>query len=66
MYKQTFLRGITISNLLALFRLLTQIIEAPKKRNRTVKSDKHIKRNVKMTIASKIEIKAAVPYVVQV
>ena len=27
-----------------LYRLLTQTIEAPKKRNRTVKSDKHIER----------------------
>jgi len=27
-----------------LYRLLTQTIEAPKRRNRTVKSDKHIKR----------------------
>ena len=39
-----------------LYRLLTQTIKAPKERNRTVKSDKYIKRKSgKKTIASKIE-----------
>ena len=36
-------RGITRQSAV-LYRLLTQTIEAPKKRNRTVKRDKHIKR----------------------
>jgi len=42
-YRQMSCQGITRQSAV-LYRLLTQTIEAPKKRNRTVKSDKHIKR----------------------
>ena len=51
----------------ALFRLLTQIKEAPKKRNRTcrVTNDRHIKRKWKRIIVSKKEKKFQFPYVVQ-
>jgi len=41
-YRQMSCQGITRQSAV-LYRLLTQTIEAPKKRNRTVKSDEHIK-----------------------
>jgi len=42
-YRQMSWQGITRQSAV-LYRSLTQTTEAPKKRNRTVKSDKHIKR----------------------
>ena len=54
LYRQMSCRGITV-----LYRLLTQNIEAPKKR--TVKSDKHKKKKWKRIIVSKKNKKAAVP-----
>ena len=42
-YSQMSCQGITRQSGV-LHRLLKQTVEAPKKRNRTVKSDKHIKR----------------------
>ena len=58
LYRQTSCREIKRQSAV-LDRMLTQTIEAPKKR--TVKSDKHTKIKWKRTIASKIEKKAAVP-----
>jgi len=47
-----------------LFRLLTQTLEAPKKRNRTVKNDKHIKRKSGKG-GQLVKQKLQFPYVVQ-
>ena len=61
-----FCRGIT-RQFAVLYRLLKQTIEAPKKRNRTVKNDKHIKRKGGKGQYSKIEKRYSSPiaYVVQ-
>ena len=42
-YRQMSYQGVARQSSV-IYRLLTQTIEAPKKRHRTVKSDKHIKR----------------------
>ena len=63
-FRQMSCQGITRQSTV-LFRLLTQTIETPKKRNRDCQSDKHIKKKKwKRTIASKIEKKLLFPYVV--
>ena len=48
----------------SLLRLLTQTIEAPKKRNRLSERQTHKKKKQKRMLVSKIEIKLEFPYVV--
>ena len=49
----------------ALFRLLTQTIQAPNSRNRTVRQNDNIPQKMwRRTILSKIEINLQFPYVV--
>ena len=63
-FRQMSCQGITRQSTV-LFRLLTQTIETPKKRNRDCQSDKHIKKKKwKRTIVSKIEINLQFPNVV--
>ena len=64
-YRQMSCRGITRQSAV-LHRLLTQTIEAPKKRNRTVRVTNIEKEKVdKDDSESKIEINLYFPYVVQ-